>query len=132
MRIKFSSGVSDVTEKNSSFASGILRVAYTGKNRNNSFISKETFERCIGSIYNCPIVCNYDRETDTIGAHDMELVTDENGSMRIVNVTAPVGVIPESAEYYFEEIEDNSGIHEYLCVDALIWKRQEAYKKIKD
>lgn len=132
MRIKFSSGVSDVAEKNSSFASGILRVAYTGKNRNNSFISKETFERCIGSIYNCPIVCNYDRETDTIGAHDMELVTDENGGMRIVNVTEPVGVIPESAEYYFEEIEDNSGIHEYLCVDALIWKRQEAYKKIKD
>lgn len=131
MSIVFSSGISALTECNASFDSGVLRVCYTGKNRNNSFISKETFERCIHSIYNCPIVCRYDRETDTIGAHDMELVGDDNG-MRIVNVTHPVGVIPESAQYRWEEIEDESGLHEYLCVDALIWKRQEAYQKIKE
>lgn len=132
MSIVFSSGISALTEHNSSFDSGILRVCYTGKNRNNSFISKETFERCIASIYNCPIVCRYDRDTDTIGAHDIELVTDSDGGMRLVNVTQPVGVIPESARYWWEEIEDDSGVHEYLCVDALIWKRQEAYKKIKE
>lgn len=132
MRIVFSSGISNLVEKNSSFDSGVLRVAYTGKNRNNSFISKETYERCIQSIYNCPIVCNYDRETDTIGSHDIELVSTDDGGMKIVNVTQPVGVIPESAKYWWEEIEDNSGVHEYLCVDALIWKRQEAYRKIKD
>lgn len=131
MRIVFSSGISNLVEKNSSFDSGVLRVAYTGKNRNNSFISKETYERCIQSIYNCPIVCNYDRETDTIGSHDIELVSTDDGGMKIVNVTQPVGVIPESAKYWWEEIEDNSGVHEYLCVDALIWKRQEAYKKSK-
>ena len=50
MRIVFSSGISNLVEKNSSFDSGVLRVAYTGKNRNNSFISKETYERCIQSI----------------------------------------------------------------------------------
>lgn len=132
MSIVFSSGISALTEYNSSFDSGILRVCYTGKNRNNSFISKETFERCISSIYNCPIVCRYDRETDTIGSHDMELVTDDEGGMRIVNVTHPVGVVPESAKYWWEEIEDDSGMHEYLCVDVLLWKRQEAYKKIKE
>lgn len=131
MRIVFSSGISNLVEKNSSFDSGVLRVAYTGKNRNNSFISKETYERCIQSIYNCPIVCNYDRETDTIGSHDIELVSTDDGGMKIVNVTQPVGVIPESAKYWWEEIEDNSGVHEYLCVDALIWKRQEAYRKSK-
>ena len=43
MRIVFSSGISNLVEKNSSFDSGVLRVAYTGKNRNNSFISKETY-----------------------------------------------------------------------------------------
>ena len=132
MRIVFSSGISNLVEKNSSFDSGVLRVAYTGKNRNNSFISKETYECCIQSIYNCPIVCNYDRETDTIGSHDIELVSTDDGGMKIVNITQPVGVIPESAKYWWEEIEDNSGVHEYLCVDALIWKRQEAYRKIKD
>lgn len=132
MRIVFSSGISNLVERNSSFDSGVLRVAYTGRNRNNSFISKDTFERCISSIYNCPIVCRYDRDSDTIGSHDMELVSDDNGGMRIVNITHPVGVIPESAKYWWEEIEDESGLHEYLCVDALIWKRQEAYKKIKE
>ena len=132
MSIVFSSGIHSMTEKNSSFDSGILRVCYTGKNRNNSFISKETFEQCMPSIYNCPIVCRYDRETDTIGSHDVELVSDDSGSMRIVNVTHPVGVIPAGAEYWWEEIEDNSGLHEYLCVEALIWKRQEAYSKIKE
>ena len=132
MSIVFSSGISGITERNSSFDSGVLRVCYTGRNRNNSFISKETFERCMPSIYNCPIVCRYDRETDTIGSHDMELVTDKDGGMRIVNVTHPVGIIPESANFWWEEIEDDSGLHEYLCVDALLWKRQEAYKKIKE
>lgn len=132
MRIVFSSSISDLTEKNSSFDRGILRVAYTGRNRNNSFISKETFERCMPSIYNCPIVCRYDREEDVIGSHDMDLVSDGDGGLRIVNITHPVGVIPESAQYWWEEIEDDSGVHEYLCVDALIWKRQEAYKKIKE
>lgn len=132
MSIVFSSGISAITERNTSFDSGILRVCYTGKNRNNSFISKETFERCMPSIYNCPIVCRYDRDTDTIGSHDMELVTDDDGGMRIVNVTHPIGVVPESANYWWEEIEDDSGLHEYLCVDVLLWKRQEVYKKIKE
>lgn len=30
-----------------------------------------------------------------------------------------------------EEIEDNSGVHEYLCVDALIWKRKRRIEKSK-
>jgi len=132
MSIVFSSGISSLTERNASFDSGVLRVCYTGRNRNNSFISKETFERCMPSIYNCPIVCRYDRETDTIGSHDMELVTDKDGGMHIVNVTHPVGIVPESANYWWEEIEDDSGLHEYLCVEALLWKRQEAYRKIKE
>lgn len=132
MRIVFSSGIRELTERNASFDEGVLRVAYVGKNRNNSFISKETFERCMPSIYNCPIVCRYDRETDTIGSHDMELVASGDGSMHIVNVTQPVGIVPESSKYWWEEIDDASGVHEYLCVNVLLWKRQEAYKKIKE
>ena len=56
---------------NPSFDKGIMRVAYTGRNPNNSFISRETFEKCIGTIYNVPVVAHYDRDTDTIGGHDM-------------------------------------------------------------
>lgn len=132
MSLVYSSNIDSISEQNASFDKGVLRVCYTGKNRNGSFISKETFDRCMPSIYNCPIVCRYDRETDSIGAHDMELVADADGGLHIVNVTQPVGVIPESSRIWYEEIEDESGVHEYLCADALLWKRQEAYRKIKE
>lgn len=133
VHMAYSSSLSSLCEVNSSFDTGVLRIAYTGANRNGSFISKETFERCIGTLYNCPIVCHYDRETDTIGGHDMELVTNVDGDMRLVNMTIPIGVIPESSKYFWGVVEEEDGTeHEYLCADVLIWKRQEAYKKIKE
>lgn len=132
INLTYESSLVELEEVNSSFDKGILRVAYAGKNRNGSFISKEAFERSIDSIYNCPIVCNYIRESNSIGSHDVEIVDNGNG-MKIVNITQPVGVIPESSQYWWEMIAEEDGkVHEYLCVDALIWKRQEAYEKIKE
>lgn len=133
VHMAYSSSLSSLCEINSSFDTGVLRIAYTGANRNGSFISKETFERCIETLYNCPIVCHYDRETDSIGGHDVELVSGEDGSMRLVNMTIPIGVIPESSKYFWSVVEEEDGTeHEYLCADVLIWKRQEAYRKIKE
>ena len=131
MKITYSSSVEKLCEVNSSFDAGVLKVAYVGKNRNGSSISKEAFERSLPTIYNCPIVCNYNREFDEIGSHDVEIVM-KDGVAKIVNITTPVGVIPESANSWWECFEDDSGVHEYLCVEALIWKRQEAYEKIKN
>ena len=132
MSILFNSDISNITERNSSFDCGVLRVAYTGKNRNGSYISKDAYERSMDSIYNCPIVCRYDRESDTIGSHDVELVHDADGGMRLVNMTHPVGVVPEHANTWWEMVDDNGEEHEYLCVEVLLWKRQEAYRKIKE
>lgn len=98
MTIEFSSSLSNVVEVNPSFDSAKLRIAYTGKNRNNSFISKEAFERAIPTMYNCPVVANYIRESDEIGSHDGEFVKDSNGNTKYVNITQPVGMIPESAQ----------------------------------
>ena len=133
MHLTYSSSLSNLCEINSSFDTGVLRVAYTDANRNGSFISKDAYERCIKTIYNCPVVCNYNRDDDSIGGHDSEIVSTEDGGLRLVNITQPVGVIPESANYYWENItEENGSVHEYLCVDVLLWKRQEAYRKIKE
>lgn len=129
--IVFSAEIRDIVSHNSSFDKGVLRVCYTGKNDNKSYISKETFEECIDSIYNCPIVCNYDRDSDTIGGHDVELVHTPDGGLRMVNITQPVGVVPTGAKYWWEDIEDSTATHEYLCVEVLLWKRQEAYDKIR-
>ena len=133
MYLTFASSFAGIEEFDSRFDRGVMRVAYPGDNRNGSSIAKEDFERAIGTIYNCPIVCNYDRETDTLGGHDMELAMGVDGSMRIVNATDPVGVVPESAGHHWEWVTDEDGVErEYLCVDALLWKRQEAYRKIKN
>jgi len=132
LNLTYASSLTRLCEVNSSFDSGVLRIAYPGKNQNGSFIDKQTFEKCAKTIYNCPVVCNYDRDADSLGGHDLELVRDAEGSLKIVNSTTPVGCIPESAKTFWEFVEEEDGsAHEYLCAETLLWKRQEAYQKIK-
>lgn len=132
MNIVFSSALTDIVEKNPSFDAGKLRVAYTGKNRNNTFISKEAFERAVPSMFNVPVVANYMREENEIGSHDGEWIEDKAGEVKYINLTQPVGIVPESAQWYWEDIEDHGVVHQYFCTDVILWKRQEAYQKIKD
>lgn len=132
LNLSYTSSLEKMVSINSSFDAGVLRVCYHGKNRNRSEITKDIFEKCIPTIYNCPIVCNYIREDDQIGAHDVEVVKTSKG-LKLVNVTTPVGVVPTGANYWWEKVEEENGVvHEYLCVEVLIWKRQEAYEKLKE
>lgn len=129
----FNSSLDNIIKCNDSFDYGVLRIAYHGENRNGSFISRETMERCAKkSIHNVPVVANYHRETDSIGAHDAEIVR-KKGTPTLVNVTQPIGLVPESADFWWDRVtEDDGTVHEYLCADVLLWKRQEAYAKIKE
>lgn len=130
MWLEYPCSINDIVERNKSFDSCTLRVMYTGKNRNRTSISKEAVEKAIPTLYNCPIVCNYDVEEDKIGGHDVEFVKTKNG-IKMVNLTDAVGVIPEGAEYRWETIDDNGTEHEYLVVDGILWKRSSAYEKLK-
>ncbi len=132
MTIQFSSALSDLIEVNPSFDAGKLRVAYTGKNRNNTYISKEAFERAVPTMFNVPVVANYIREKNEIGSHDGEWIKDENGNTEYIMITQPVGVVPQSAHWYWEDVNDNGVMHQYFCTEVLLWKRQEAYQKIKE
>ena len=123
--------VLNVRDLNSSFGVGTLKVAYTGINPNHTSFSKESFETSAPSMYNCPIVANYNVVDNTIGGHDMDVVDTVDGE-RIINITEPVGVIPESATYRFESINDNGVVHDYFCIDGVIlWKRQACYSKLE-
>lgn len=131
MNLTFASSLTDLCELNSSFDRGILKIAYTGDNRNKSSISKQAFENCLKTMYNVPVVCNYDRETDTLGGHDMQVVRSSDGGLRLINATTPVGCVPESARTWWDYVVDDDGVErEYLFAEALLWKRQEAYRKI--
>lgn len=132
-RLLFNSSLDNIIKCNDSFDYAVLQIAYHGKNRNGSFIDKSTMQRCAEkSIYNVPVVANYHRETDSIGSHDAEIVR-KKGTPTLVNITQPIGVVPESADFWWSEVAEDDGIiHEYLCADVLLWKRQEAYATIKE
>lgn len=129
--INYTSDISDIRDiDNPSFARASLLVCYTGRNRNGSYISREAIESAMPTIYNCPVVCNYDIDTDTIGGHDVKYVADDNGTVAMMNMTDGVGVVPESAKWDFVARKDGDAEHEYLRVDVLLYKRSAVYQKI--
>lgn len=130
MWIKYPSSIEQIIEQNESFDSCVIKICYTGRNRNKSSISKQVIESALPSIYNCPIVCNYNVCDDTLGGHDVEVVSTNNG-MRLINLTDAIGVVPANCKFYWETLNDNGVEHEYLCVEAILWKRSAAYTKIK-
>lgn len=134
MRLYFEdASLSNVEDLNASFATGRLKVMYTGENQNGMDIGQAVVEAALPSIRNIPIVAHYDTQSNEIGSHDMELVKDDSG-LRLRNLTEPCGVVPESAEAWFSEEEDESGAtHNYLVIEPVIlWKRQEVYRHIRD
>lgn len=133
LRLRYFSSLTSIREVNKSFDVGRMLIAYPGKNRNGSDITKEAFEKALSTIYNCPVVCNYDAQSDTIGGHDSAVIHTDDGGIRLVNMTVPVGVVPESSEIGWEKVTEQDGTErEYLAADVLLWKRQDAYRKIKE
>lgn len=124
--------VYNVKEVNSSFAVGSLDIMYTGKNPNKSDISRDVVEAALPTLYNVPIVCNWDPDTREIGGHDVDFVREDDGSVRMRNLTVPCGVVTDHTKFSFQNKYDNNGIeHEYLVADGvLLWKRQDVYSYI--
>lgn len=131
--LTFDTSLSDICEINSSFDRGVLRICYAGENRNKTFIDRKDLERCVSTLPYVPIVGNYIRSEEDFGGHDVEVITTLDGEIRMVNKTQPLGVVPADANIYFEKYTNENGEErEYLYTDVLLWKRQEAYKKIKE
>lgn len=131
MSVRYSATISDIVSINSSFDRGVLKIAYSGQNRNGSNISRRAFEKSAPTLAYCPVVVNYNVEEDSFGGHDVEIVRTDDG-VKMVNMTDPVGVVPKETAPWFETIDDNGTEHEYFCTDVLLWRRQAAYQKIKE
>lgn len=82
LKLTYSSSVEQLCAVNSSFDAGVLKVAYVGKNRNGSSISKEAFERSIHTIYNLGAKAEF---TSRIYLDPIELTLGTNASMSIAN-----------------------------------------------
>lgn len=136
------STIENIQPFNSHFDKGIIKIAYHGLNRNKSYISKKVFENAIPSLYNVPIIAHYIKNAEDVngnvgdfGEHDVKLVleTDDSGNVsdiKIQRLTVPLGVVPESMQWFWQEVEEDNGeTHEYLCCDVLLWKITEEYRK---
>ena len=116
---------------NPSFDSAKLAIAYAGRNRNMSAISKEAFEAALPTIYNVPLVGRYIEEDNDFGSHDIRVVVKDDG-YDIQNATVPFGVVPESANQWWESVTEEDGtVRDYLFTDVLLWKRQAGYECLK-
>lgn len=132
IRLQFDSSIEQIEDINESFSAGIMRICYPGVNRNNSDVSKDAIERAKPTMFNCPVVCNYDIESDSIGGHDVELIHTNDGGMRIVNLTSAIGVVPSGAKTWWEFVEEGGTVHDYFTTEIILWKRSPAYQRVVD
>lgn len=108
---------------NSGFIRGICKVAYAGKNRNYTNITKEAFEKAEPTVFGIPVVGNW--LGDNFGGHDIILETKGN-ELSIKDNTTPFGFVPQDANPRWESIEDENGnTKNYYVVDVILW--QERY-----
>ena len=119
--------LADIVDINDDLAGGSLRVAYTGDNRNGSIIEQIAFEKAIPTLAYKPVVAHLIDEKKDFGGHDGEIEETEDGDVRYVNITEPVGVVPERTPWKFEVVEEESGVHNYFTIHVILWKRQKSF-----
>ena len=99
-----------------------VKVLYTGKNRNRSFISKEVATKMANSLPGTPIVGQYFYQTGDFGDHgDEELVIDDKG-VRFIKSTVPYGFVATDAKVWWQNFVDKDGVErEYLLTEGYLW-----------
>lgn len=98
-----------------------IKVLYTGKNRNRSFISKEVANKMANSLPGTPIVGQYINSSNDFGDHGEELVINDNGVSFEKN-TVPYGFVPLEAKAWWATYEDYDGVErEYLMTEGYLW-----------
>lgn len=120
--IRFNSEIQQIEKVNPLFSRATIKVLYTGFNRNGSYFSKDSVLKSIDSIYNIPLVGEYIEHADNFGDHGTSLEIKGN-EIKLVQSTKPYGLIPESANIYWEDVTEKNGVvNEYLIVDgAYLW-----------
>ena len=102
---------------NPSFHQAKTRIMAIESVANRCNFSTESVVKGLPTLKNVPIVTQYNSETGNFKGHEF----DKDGSA----MTYGIGVIPESAEQWIEEVEENGVTKHYLCSDVLLWKRQK-------
>lgn len=114
-----------------------IKVLYVDKNRNRSFISKETATEIGKTLRGAPIVGWYKKEKEDFADHG-EVITIDDEGIHFDCMTVPYGFVAPDAEVWFQKFTDtdefgNETVREYLMTTGFLWTGQfeEARKVLK-
>lgn len=118
----------DVTQISPMISKCQIKVFYLGKNRNGSFIDKETAVKMADTLRGNPIVAAFRAEKDDFGDHG-EVIHIENGEISFSCKTVPYGFVPTDAEVWFQKFVDTDEFgqeieREYLMTTGYLWTGQ--------
>lgn len=137
-KLSFNCYIKDVEQVNPLFSKCKIYIMYTNENRNNSFIEKNVVEENLYSLYNIPIVGEYNEKMEDFRDHGGKIeVIDKNGvtEVKYVHTTVPYGLVPESSEVNWEYVTEKDGmVNEYLTCTGYLWSGRypEVFKVIDE
>lgn len=128
----------DVKPFNPLISQCTIKVMYIGKNRNGSFIDKNTAIQMANSLPGTPIVAAYREDVEDFGDHG-HVITIEDGEVKFACKTVPYGFVAPDARVWFQKFIDtdefgNESEHEYMMTTGYLWTGQfpEAKKVIEE
>lgn len=115
-----------------------IKVFYLGKNRNGSFISKQTAKEMATTLRGCPIVGYYNEEKEDFRDHGEKITIDGDG-VHFECETKPYGFVAPDSKVWFKDFEEtgdfgNKIIRTYLMTEGYLWTGQfkEAAQILED
>lgn len=105
-----------------------IKVMYLGKNRNGSFIDKNTAIQMANSLPATPIVAAYNENKEDFGDHG-EVLHIEDGEVKFSCKTVPYGFVAPDADVWFQKFDDTNEFgetttREYLMTTGYLWTGQ--------
>lgn len=115
-----------------------IKVMYIGRNRNGSYIDKNTAIQMANSLPGCPIVGYYREEKEDFADHGDKMTIDCDG-VHFFCETKPYGFVAPDAQVWFQTFVDtdefgNEETREYMMTTGYLWAGQfeEAKSVIED
>lgn len=105
-----------------------IKVMYLGKNRNGSFIDKNTAIQMANSLPATPIVAAYNENKEDFGDHG-EVLHIEDGEIKFSCKTVPYGFVAPDAKVWFQKFDDTNEFgetttREYMMTTGYLWTGQ--------
>lgn len=105
-----------------------IKVLYLGKNRNHSYIDKDTALKMSKTLRCVPIVAAYNENKEDFGDHG-EVLHIEDGEIKFSCKTVPYGFVAPDAEVWFQKFDDTNEFgetttREYMMTTGYLWTGQ--------